>query len=332
MFDFILIAILLMLLVTGGIYAWGKYSQYKWERVADGIWRQKQKDRYNTTFTYITSGSNVSSSCPCVWLVKSPWANTKYISQHQTQLQRWWGPLQYKYAALNNAPKKEIIKHIGYSPDLGLTLKIEVPKRAPSPSMEYLIIELLNEAHATWEPKRFEVDPTYGWRKSLAEYMTLLFVVPAMLIFFAIVKFKFIGFFDDPYYIASGIIIGAVMAVAVIIKYSPTFDKSLFKWQTIGWLSALVFAFVMATVPYTLAEVNRSYVYNSCDIDAPVQRWFMRSGKNRSYHVTLDVSKCSLSIPSSVNMQVNYASYQQSNSLSVRASKGLLGRYFVEFK
>lgn len=324
----IIFAMLLAIFICIVIY-YDRQAHYKWEWVADNVWRQKRSRKSDAVFVYKTLDTNSSGESPLIWMLKDLWGDTEFITQHTKQLQRWWAPLRHEFVALKTMGPGETLKRFGFSPDLGITIQILAPRKTQSPLKELEIIRFLQEAQNTWNPRRFDVDTSYPLRKWINENYMWFAVFPGCISMYGMLSITYLGFFNDYFYVKLGAIVGLTIAFVSMMWLYPKFSKSMFLGKALIQVGLVSFVLTILVVPLTALGLNMVHASESCEIDAPVKGWRYKSGKNRAYYATLWVSECNLAIPTQTEIEVPRFIYENRTTIQVRISKGLLGRYVL---
>lgn len=306
-----------------------KRRRSEWEPVGNGIWLQRRVSKYKSHFVLRTSEDiDPSSMVPALWEIKNPFSQEpSYITQHPEQLQAWWEPMTIQFAALGRAKH---IKSIRFAPTLGIHILLDDTKKTQRPPGEDLLVTLLEEARATWKPRRFDVDSSYHIRESLLTRWFWPVAVALGVVFHGTMQYRYIDFFGDRYYIAVGVLTAILAAVGVAGWFYPKMDGSIHRPKALAHISALCLLCLGLTLPYALIWTNMQSTRTVCEMSVPVLDWYSRSGKSRSYYATLDLSDCSTAVPAQSSVRVSQQDYRHGNQIKVHLYRGVLGRYYLE--
>lgn len=322
-------AFLAVMILIAVVY-YERRARTQWEPTNNGMWVQRRTSKTRAHFVFRTSQEvDATSLVPAIWEIKHPFSNNpKYITQHEAQLRAWWKPLALQFSGLGRDPKA--IKFVRFTPTLGIYVQMDVSKDTKRIPEEETVLLLLDEALKTWKPRRFDVDSSFDIRKSLYDHWHWLVAVPMGVVLQGMMHYRYIDFLSDSYYIALGVPMALLGAAATVLWYYPKMSGSAHRTRTTLHIAGAAAIALALTVPYALIWINMLYTKPICEMPVPVTEWYSRSGKTRTYFAVLDLRQCSGAIPERESIRVSAVEYQQGSQMSIRVSKGILGRYFLE--
>lgn len=324
-----LFAFLAVMVLIAVVY-YERRSRRQWEPTNNGMWMQRRTSKSRAHFVFRTSQEvDPTSLVPAIWEIKHPFStNPKYTTQHEAQLRAWWKPLAIQFAGLGRDPKA--IKYVRFTPTLGIYVQMDVAKDTKRIPEEETVLLMLEEALKTWKPRRFDIDNSFDIRKSMYDHWHWLVAVPMAVVLQGMMHYRYIDFLSDSYYIALGVPMALLGAAATVLWYYPKMDGSAHRTRTTVHIAAATALALSLTLPYALIWINMLYTRPVCEMPVPVTEWYSRSGKTRTYFAVLDLRQCSAAIPEKESVRVAAVEYQKGSKMSIRVSKGILGRYFLE--
>ena len=310
--------------------AYTNSQRSRWKLLDNGLRVQRRTSNYKAHFLFSLSGSSDTSSIvPALWEIKKPFSKEpRYITQHEDQLRSWWGPLSTHFASLGQNQKT--VEFIRFAPTLGIYIQINASKKTKDAPEEEIVGMLLKEATATWKPRRFEVDSSYPIRESLMANWNWAVAVAAFVGMHGVLAYMYVHFLGDLYYVSTGITMAIASAGALAFWFYTKMEGSLYRMRTVGNIFLLGFICMSVTSSYALVGLNMISRETVCEISAPVTKWYIQSGKNRSYHAILDLQGCHIDIPLQAQINVRRSEYQTGPTVNIRVSRGILNRYVLE--
>lgn len=303
-----------------------------WTPIGKGLWFQVMQSNAAKVVTYRTSSlERTSRAVPALWEIKHPFSSKpKYISQHPDQLRQWWEPLAHKYYGLDT--KNHKIDTVSFAPTLGIYVGVKMAKTNEELHSEQCI-QFMEEARDTWKPKRYDFDSTSTVRQTLMERLDWLFAAVIFVLLHYSWTYQYVSFDHDLYYFKIGMLIALTVAAGVVYWFYPKFEGSAYRKKALTTLAMAIVISLGATIPPILIYTNMLHTRTLCEFNAPVKEWTATSGKNRRYHAHLDMRACHVPLSEEISVQVPYSVFaQQSSTLPIRVTQGLLGRYAIETK